>query len=811
MPVNNELAIAAAKDIHTTPELLTELAGHEDLQVRQAVAGNPNAPIDVLFQLAGEFPQEFLENPILPLLQLENPEFHTLIPYSVIQIILACEDTPEDWLRRFATSGCHDYLLAIVQNPQASKQVLQLVAENEYCNAFIRELIELHINIAGEMQSDWQEYADNKLQYILNILESGCSQPGELGCDFSNSPKEQYYQFTFWQLGIGPKLQFAKTSEYLRETIAKFSNAPPEYLRELLTLKTKISTLLEVAKNPNTPIECLIELANRNSRVVRETVMRNPRLPRSIVNHFFQERFLATHPHTEVEKLRELCASKWSFIRAIVAKHPNLELSDLEKLARSPDWRIRVSVASHPRSDLHILKHLTGDKSILVRQAVALNSQTPQECLEILSRDRNIYVRANVAKNSYTPLEILLLLSEDKDIRILKNIALNFAIPQELRSQLQLQFPQNESHYIYLGLRLFSASYGYNRIEIKEPFSPEQYNLAASAITPIPQLLNLIKVTPNDIYWKAVHNICQQVVCHPDLPSELLLELLDIRSIDVYAAVASHPNISDEICHKIANNKFKDYRLRLLLLQNPNISLEFIEKLLYDIKSEVRQSALSKYQERFANNDIKSTFLIQYNAASCEHTPLEKLTKLAKDKSVLIREAVAQNPSIIEAYSSSTKSRNCLERLAKDKNQSVRLAVANNINTAIQILEILAKKYQYNRYQRHSNSKKHKVFVVAVKKLIQISPEIASKYLVQYLEPNLHRLDSIPFRLAILQNFPVPIEYLAPKLKTLYLFPWYERYLMVKNPQASIEIIQIFLKDANRVVRAAAKARLQEK
>ncbi|BAZ40866.1 leucine rich repeat variant [Calothrix sp. NIES-4101] len=543
--------------------------------------------------------------------------------------------------------------------------------------------------------------------------------------------------------------------------------------------------------------------------------MRNPSLPRSIVNNFFQERFLATNPHTEVEKLRELCVSKWSFIRARVAKHPNLELSDLKKLARSPELKIRVAVASHPRADVRILKHLTGDRSILVRRAVALNSQTPQECLEILSRDRNVYVRANVAKNPCTPLEILLLLSQDKDSRIVKNIAFNPAIPQELRSQLQLEIPQREPEHIYLWRRLFSGPYEYNGIPIKELWSQEQYDLAASAITPIPQLLELIKITPNDIYWEAVHNICQQVICNPDISSELLLEILDIRSIDIYAAVASHPHISDAVCNRIVNNEFRDYRLSLLMLQNSNISLDFIEKLLSHRKSEVRQFALKKHQQIFADNDIKNIFLTQYNAATCEQTPLEKLTQLSKHKSVLIREAVAKNPRIIKAYSFCTKIRTCLERLAKDKNQSVRIAVANNINTPIHILEILAKSYQYEpgvhtRYQRHHNRKEHKVFVIAVKKLMQIAPEIASKYLVQYIEPNCHTLDSIPFRLAILQNFPVPIEYLAKKIKTLHLFPWYERYLIVQNPQASTEILQMFLKDVNRVVRAAAKARLTE-
>lgn len=364
----NQPEIAVAKNLNTTPELLTELARHEDIQVRQAVARNPHTPPYTLFLLAEEFPQDFLKNPIFPLLNLEDPQLE--IPASSLQKILTCEDAPQEWLNRFAISGYHYHLLGIVQNPQASKQVLQLVAENQYCDDFIHELIKMHVNVAGEMDSGWQEYADRKLQHII---ETGSSNPSEVGCYWGNNAKGQYYQFILWQLGITPQLQIAKTSAYVQEAIAKFTDAPPEYLRQLLNIKRNITTLIEVAKNKNTPIECLIELAHHQSRVIREAAMRNPSLPRSIVNNFFQERLLATHPHTQVEKLRELCASQWSFIRVRVAKHPNLELSDLETLAQSADWRIRVCIANHPRVNVHLLKQLTQDQSVCVRQAVALN------------------------------------------------------------------------------------------------------------------------------------------------------------------------------------------------------------------------------------------------------------------------------------------------------------------------------------------------------------------------------------------------------------------------------------------------------
>ncbi|BAY99572.1 hypothetical protein NIES37_35550 [Tolypothrix tenuis PCC 7101] len=805
MQVSDQSEIAVAKNLNTTPELLTELARHQDIKVRQAVAKNPQTPTYILFLLAEEFPQDFLHNPIFSTLDLENPE--SVIPGSSLQQILACDDAPQAWLHKFAISGYHYHLLGIVQNPQVSKQVLELAAENTSGDAFIHELIKMHVNIAGEMDLGWQEYAENKLP---QIIAASFSNFAEVGCYSCNNSKGYYYQFILWQLGITPDLQLTKTSEYVQTVIAKSSETPPAYLRQFLNTKFKITTLIEVAKNKNTPVECLIELADHRSRLIREAAMRNPSLPRSIVHDFFQERFLATHPHTQIEKLRELCKSKWSFIRWRVAKHPNLELSDLNTLAQSADWRIRECVASHPRADLDILQKLAQDQSVYVRQAVALNSQTPPECLERLSGDRNISVRANVAKNPRTPLDILLLLYQNQDNCILQKLAYNPAIPQELQRQLQLQLSQTKPDNIYLHWRLFSEPHSYEGTQIKEIHQQAQYALATSAMTPIPQLLELLRITPVNIYWEAVRNICQQVVCNHDLSSELLLEILDIRSVDVYAAVAAHPHISDAVCERIT--KFKEYRLRLLMLQNPHIPSEFIEKSLYDKHSEVRQYALKIYQEKFANT---SNFILQYNEAIDEYTPLPKLAELAKHKSVLIREAVAKNPRIIEAYSS-PKSKNCLEKLAQDKNQFVQIAVANNSNTPIHILEKLANNYQYDHYeyicyQRGHKRKEHKVFIAAVKKLIQIAPTVASKYLANLIEPRFYSLDTIPFRLALLQHPAAPIEYLAQNLQKLRSFPWYERYVISQHPQVTTEILQILLQDAHRVVRAAATARLHEK
>ena len=62
-----------AQDETISPEVLAQLAKNKDDRTRKAVAANPNTPIETLLSICFEFPVEVINNPIIPLLILENP------------------------------------------------------------------------------------------------------------------------------------------------------------------------------------------------------------------------------------------------------------------------------------------------------------------------------------------------------------------------------------------------------------------------------------------------------------------------------------------------------------------------------------------------------------------------------------------------------------------------------------------------------------------------------------------------------------------------------------------------------------------
>lgn len=72
--LNPREKLSLAKDEDTKSDLLILLSKDNDVNIRQAVAGNPNTSVEVLEELSKEFPEIVAANPVFDLLLLENPD-----------------------------------------------------------------------------------------------------------------------------------------------------------------------------------------------------------------------------------------------------------------------------------------------------------------------------------------------------------------------------------------------------------------------------------------------------------------------------------------------------------------------------------------------------------------------------------------------------------------------------------------------------------------------------------------------------------------------------------------------------------------
>ena len=71
--ISTSLARVVAKNPCATSEVLRSLSASDDTENRQNVAGNPNTPTQVLWQLGAKFRQALLDNPIFSVLFFDKP------------------------------------------------------------------------------------------------------------------------------------------------------------------------------------------------------------------------------------------------------------------------------------------------------------------------------------------------------------------------------------------------------------------------------------------------------------------------------------------------------------------------------------------------------------------------------------------------------------------------------------------------------------------------------------------------------------------------------------------------------------------
>jgi hypothetical protein len=94
-----------ATNPETAPEILRELSQSDDRAIRQAVAGNPNVPIDILWEIILDFPQAVVDNPVFEWLTLENPNWIIDIPERTLFELFQQANLPDIFFSEIAKPG----------------------------------------------------------------------------------------------------------------------------------------------------------------------------------------------------------------------------------------------------------------------------------------------------------------------------------------------------------------------------------------------------------------------------------------------------------------------------------------------------------------------------------------------------------------------------------------------------------------------------------------------------------------------------------------------------------------------------------
>jgi len=203
----------------SSPKLLASLAQDSDWKIRKVVAGNENAPPEVLKSL--------------------------LFDTDSVRVLLAKnKKSPEDLLVALANDRDFNVRMAVVNNNSATPKVLASLAKlDDLENTTIRILAVNHLNVTPEVLTT---FSKDPAETVRSAVARNEDTPGDVLAELAKQP-------------------------VVRIAVAGNRNTPQEVLRYLADDSTDPLTREAVADNPKVPRDILEKLAKDSDNFVRRS------------------------------------------------------------------------------------------------------------------------------------------------------------------------------------------------------------------------------------------------------------------------------------------------------------------------------------------------------------------------------------------------------------------------------------------------------------------------------------------------------------------------------------------------------------
>lgn len=314
--------------------------------------------------------------------------------------------------------------------------------------------------------------------------------------------------------------------------IATNTQASAESLAILLKREICRNTL---AKNPNTPCQLLIALAESNYK----NVFYNPSLPFEILNRLAGE---------------ENYEAMWALER-----HPDTTFDTLKILADKGNYGAMSALARHPDTNIETLRILAEKGNSVAMSALARNPDTDSETLKQLAEEGDHSVISALLENPNTPLELL-------ESSIIKEHNYSY------NPKLAIFLAQNNN--VSVDTLSFLAKKYTHYLDVRISIAQNK-NVTS-------EILDALIYNYNGNKHKGVR-LCLELAKHPNASAELLVFLSKIKDVEVVNAVANNLNtpedlrlILDDQCNE------KDDESDFLGLQNLDFAPIPLETFYYD-------------------------------------------------------------------------------------------------------------------------------------------------------------------------------------------------------------------------------------
>ncbi|MDJ0742260.1 MAG: hypothetical protein QNJ32_02740 [Xenococcaceae cyanobacterium MO_167.B27] len=268
-----------ATEEDTPTDVLEELSKDEDAAIREAVAGNPNTPVEVLKNLSEEFPEAVTGNPVFDLLLLDNPDS------EFIRLSLArSSTTPQETLVKLVEHRDRKVRIAVAANVNTPLDLLERLASNPQEGIYLHEAIASNKSASPEildkLLGDINEYS------YFDIHRQMAKHPktSALTLEKLASHREQSIRLEV--------LKHPCFSPHMREIVLCLEGklTPDLSLFQKLANSPNYYTRLLVSKHPNIAAEILEQLANDDNEYVRAKVAQNPRILRKNLEKLAEHR-----------------------------------------------------------------------------------------------------------------------------------------------------------------------------------------------------------------------------------------------------------------------------------------------------------------------------------------------------------------------------------------------------------------------------------------------------------------------------------------------------------------------------------------
>jgi hypothetical protein len=606
----SDLLLLIAGNPATPPSVLAQLARESEVEVRRAVVLNPNTSLPVLGQLVGEFPEEFLRNPVLPMLNMVKPEFIKELPFLAWASLLRFENLPLPWFQQLKIDSRYQRNQAAIWN-LLGLHVIQVNASNRPAELFSSS------NTRGTWKAALQ--AEMKRDLLAVAKPVTLSAEDEL---------ETFLLFGLLVPHAVPMLkeqwvQAARSSEQL--TGRMLSSGMRVGGKTLTQLAQEKSPLVrsQVARHPHTSAKILSRLATSSHPEIRRAV--------------------ASNSHTSTEIISILLTDSQASVRCAAVAHVSLTGEDHEIMARDEERTVRASLAALPLLAKTLLAQLAGDPAVTVRTAVARNLHAPQDLLATLAIDNQAAVRAAVAGNPRLPVILQSFLLNDTVEVVRARLAGNACLSEQSANQLV----QDASPVVRAAL----AANPRTPMSLFEQLRQAGETSVWRSLARNPRLSSEMLTQLAQRGDRSVH---VAVAAHKRTPPDVLRELAQEGERDIWYALASNPHTPLDVLENALRPTDREFWLRIF--NHPTMVRDNRRSFFVLLNGKLQQLIASSNLPDWARRvvfqyyaalpaTIIEPFAIsayweeRYLVARHPHTSEDLLNKLAQDGIVSVRMA----------------------------------------------------------------------------------------------------------------------------------------------------------------------------